>query len=80
MAVFKRRLLIMESDRSLLKYKSISPSNKSSKSRQLWLLENHPSFTGKCNNCGYDYGNYKVLDIDEKSSHWNCPECGMNHD
>jgi hypothetical protein len=54
--------------------------NKPNKKRQLWLLSHHPIFTGVCSNCGYNYGNLKVLDIDEKSSHWNCPECGMSYD
>ena len=67
-------------DRSSLKYQSIIPSKKLSQQRQLWLLDNHPYFTGVCSNCGYDYGNYKILDIDEKSSHWNCPECGLSYE
>ena len=62
-----------------MKYKSIKVENKPSKEKQLWLLNNHPIFTGKCANCGYDYGNYKVLDIDVKSSHWDCPECGVSY-
>ncbi len=66
----------MDSD---LKDKNISPSNKPDKNRQLWLLDNHPIFTGICSNCGYNYGNLKVLDVDKKSSHWNCPECNMSY-
>jgi transposase-like protein len=54
--------------------------NKPEREKQLWLLNNHPIFTGVCPNCGYDYGTLKILDIDEKSQHWNCPSCGLTYD
>ncbi len=83
MAVYKQSEMDKESDRSELYYgddlvKKVE--NKPNQEKQLWFLDNHPIFTGVCPNCGYDYGNLKVLDIDEKSSHWNCPSCGLIYD
>jgi hypothetical protein len=80
MLVLKEKMMNIDSDRSPLKYESIPPSNKPDRKRQLWLLDNHPYFTGICSNCGYDYGNLKVLDVDENSSHWNCPECNLSYE
>ncbi len=62
----------------MYRYPVKTPKKKLTKEKQLWLLNNHPMFTGKCSNCGYDYGN-KVLDIDEKNNHWDCPECGVKY-
>ncbi|WP_330203579.1 hypothetical protein [Cyanobacterium sp. Dongsha4] len=42
--------------------------DKPNKERQLWLLDNHPAFTGVCGNCGYHYPS--------QSTSWDCPECG----
>jgi rubrerythrin len=47
-------------------------SDKPSKQRQWWLLNNHPCFTGKCTRCGYQFPRF--------SDNWNCPECGCEHD
>lgn len=45
--------------------------NKPTRERQLWLLDNHPAFTGNCVNCGYQYPLQK--------STWDCPECGTQY-
>ena len=47
------------------------PENKPSQIEQLWLLNNHPCFTGQCNRCGYHFPAH--------SRSWNCPECGCVH-
>ena len=55
--------------------------NKPSKKRQLWILDNHPAFTGICSNCGFEYEkSLLILDVDNKSHHWNCPQCGLSYD
>ena len=46
--------------------------NKLDKKRQLWLLDNHPLFTGICSNCGYEY--------DKHTNNWTCPECGVSYE
>ena len=48
-------------------------SNKPSKDRQWWLLDNHPCFTGKCSRCGYQFS-------PSNQNNWNCPECGCVYD
>ena len=53
----------------------VNTKTRLTKKQQLWILENHPYFTNKCNNCGYDYGENK--DIEISSTHWNCPKCGL---
>ena len=45
--------------------------NKPNKKRQLWLLDNHPFFTGICSNCGYQY--------DKHTNNWTCPECHTSY-
>jgi hypothetical protein len=42
---------------------------------QMYLLENHPFFTGKCPKCDYifDKSNPPVI-------HFDCPECGWIDD
>ena len=46
--------------------------DKPDKERQLWLLDNHPAFTGSCRNCGYEYP--------RKPLSWDCPQCGTTYD
>ena len=46
--------------------------NKPDKKRQLWLLDNHPFFTGICSNCGYQY--------DKHTNNWTCPECNTSYE
>jgi hypothetical protein len=66
---------------SPLKYETIPPKNKPDKQRQLWLLDNHPAFTGICPNCGFEYEqSLLILDVDNKSHHWNCPQCGVSYE
>ena len=48
------------------------PENKPSKEQQLWLLDNHPAFTGSCRNCGYEYPRNPLS--------WDCPECNASYD
>ena len=48
------------------------PEYKPDPERQLWLLNNHPAFTGSCGNCGYEYPRNPLS--------WNCPECGAEYD
>ncbi|MBF2057571.1 MAG: hypothetical protein IGQ45_10220 [Cyanobacterium sp. T60_A2020_053] len=53
--------------------KLIKPvSDKPSKKRQWWLLENHPCFTGKCIHYGYQFPRF--------SDSWNCFECSCFYD
>ncbi len=40
-----------------------------SKELQLWILEHHPCFTGRCPECGYEY-NQRL------EEYWDCPSCG----
>jgi hypothetical protein len=43
--------------------------------QQLYLLDNHPLFTGKCSECGHIFNrDYTVL------IHFDCPECGWIDD
>ena len=39
--------------------------NKPSKKKQLWIVNNHPAFTGVCCNCGFQY--------DKHTNNWTCP-------
>jgi transposase len=56
-------------------------NNKADKKKQLWILNNHPAFTGICSNCGFEYEkSLFILDVDNKSHHWNCPQCGLSYD
>jgi hypothetical protein len=48
------------------------PEDKPDPERQLWLLNNHPAFTGGCTNCGYEYP--------RKPLSWDCPQCGTEYD
>ena len=50
------------------------PAQRWSQEQQLWLLDNHPLFTGKCPSCGAEF------DRDYTSRvHWDCP-CGWMDD
>lgn len=51
-------------------YKNPEPK---SVNEQLWLLDNHPLFTGKCPNCGYQFEEDNLV-------HWDCPKCGWIDD
>lgn len=42
---------------------------------QLWLLDNHPWFTGECPECGYQFG-----EQNPPPPHWDCPRCGWRDD
>jgi rubrerythrin len=46
--------------------------NKPSKKRQLWILNNHPVFTGVCSNCGFQY--------EKNTNNWTCPQCGTSYE
>ena len=62
----------------IYKYGSGNSKKKLTKEQQLWLLNNHPIFTGVCRNCGYQYNNTGLY-IGIKSKHWNCPECNLTY-
>lgn len=53
----------------------IIQTRRRSPEEQLWLLDNHPMFTGTCPQCGYEWkrGNYPT-------SEWECPECEAKGD
>ena len=52
----------------------IQPPQRWTREEQLWLLDNHPMFTGKCPQCG------TTMNRDYTSRvHWDC-ECGWKDD
>jgi hypothetical protein len=53
----------------------VQPRQRWTREEQLWLLDNHPMFTGTCPQCGYRWaiGNYPM-------SQWECPECNARGD
>ena len=67
----------MSDDR--IKYKPIIVKNKPTKKEQLYLVENHPAFTGECTNCGYKYNSDEILKLNVNSKHWDCPNCGVSY-
>jgi hypothetical protein len=38
---------------------------------QLWMIDNHPFFTGVCPQCGYRFDKQNP-----PRGHWDCPSCG----
>lgn len=56
-------------DEPLLKKPRLTPE------QQLWLLDNHPFFTGHCPQCGYAVEPFNLSIV-----HWDCPECGWQDD
>ena len=53
----------------------IQPPQRWTREEQMWLIDNHPLFTGKCPSCGY------IFQRDYASRvHWDCPECGWKDD
>ena len=53
----------------------IQPPQRWTREQKLWLLDNHPMFTGKCPACGYVFSRDYTSRI-----HFNCPECGWKDD
>ena len=52
----------------------LQPPQRWTREEQLWLLDNHPMFTGKCPQCG------TTMNRDYTSRvHWDC-ECGWKDD
>jgi len=43
--------------------------------QQLWLLDNHPFFTGRCPQCHYRFDPNHPPQV-----HWDCPDCGWIDD
>lgn len=43
--------------------------------QQLWLIDNHPMFTGLCPSCGAEFERDYTSRV-----HWDCPECGWKDD
>ena len=43
--------------------------------QRLWLIDNHPLFTGKCPQCGYMFQRDYTSRV-----HWDCPECEWKDD
>lgn len=43
--------------------------------QQLWLLDNHPFFTGRCPQCGHQFDRQN-----QPAVHWDCPQCGWIDD
>lgn len=51
------------------------PQQRRSQEEKLWLLDNHPMFTGRCPSCGASF------DRDYTSRvHWDCANCGWMDD
>lgn len=53
----------------------VQPRQHLTPEEQLWLLDNHPLFTGKCPQCGYQFDRDYTARV-----HWDCPECSWMDD
>ncbi|MBD2341841.1 hypothetical protein H6G64_33450 [Calothrix sp. FACHB-156] len=53
----------------------LQPPQRWTREQQLWLLDWHPMFTGKCPQCGYEFNHDWSAWV-----HWDCPECGWMDD
>ena len=53
----------------------IQPPQRWTREQKLWLLDNHPMFTGKCPACAYVFGRDYTFRI-----HFDCPECEWKDD
>lgn len=53
----------------------VQPRQHLTPEEQLWLLDNHPLFTGVCPECGYRFDRDYTVRV-----HWDCPECGWMDD
>lgn len=68
--------LVIECDLSFYGGKEIvQPRHRRTRAEQLWLLDNHPIFTGHCPNCNaaFEIGYRAVV-------HWDCSCCGWIDD
>lgn len=52
----------------------IQPPQRWTREEQLWLIDNHPLFTGKCPSCGAEFNRDYTSRV-----HWDC-ECGWKDD
>ena len=53
----------------------LQPPQRWTREEQMWLIDNHPLFTGKCPSCGYMFQRDYASRV-----HWDCPECGWKDD
>ena len=53
----------------------IQPSQRWSREEKLWLLDNHPMFTGRCPSCGAEFERDFTARV-----HWDCENCGWMDD
>lgn len=53
----------------------IQPPQRWTREEQLWLIDNHPLFTGKCPSCGYMFQRDYTSRV-----HWDCEGCGWKDD
>lgn len=53
----------------------LQPRQRWTREQQLILLDNHPMFTGRCPECGYEFERDYMARV-----HWDCPECGWLDD
>ncbi len=66
---FVNRELVIERVRSFYNGEEIvQPRQRWTSDEQLWLLDNHPLFTGVCPECGYQFSH-----PERSLVHWDCP-------
>ena len=53
----------------------LQPPQRWTREQQLWLIDNHPLFTGKCPSCGYVFSRDHTSQI-----YFDCPECEWKDD
>jgi rubrerythrin len=53
----------------------IQPRQRWTPEEQLWLLDNHPLFTGVCPECGY-----RFTQSERQIVHFDCPRCSWVDD
>ena len=51
------------------------PRQRWTREEKLWLLDNHPMFTGRCPTCDYQWAR-----DDYPTVEWQCPACGAGDD
>ena len=51
------------------------PRGRWTREEKLWLLDNHPMFTGRCPACDYQWAR-----DDYPTVEWQCPACGAGDD
>jgi hypothetical protein len=68
--------LVVERDRCFYNGEEIiQPRQRWTRDEQLWLLDNHPLFTGVCPECGY-----RFLQDYSQIIHFDCPSCSWKDD